>query len=149
MVLDFFAAADASLATLLPTSYRLIAWAVVSGVAATMVYRKFSDQQQLARIAHDVERVRTALNAHDGGFKDAWLLTRHRVKLALRRMLLTLFPTLFALVPTAIVLLGGQSRFFAVPGFGIGFDWTDRWEATFLAMNASAALLTKIAYGIR
>jgi hypothetical protein len=109
---------DAGLGQIAPPTLRLIVWGLISGIGSMALYALLSPQAEIAGAKRAAARARSALDAYEGEFAEAWPLIRDLLKHALRQLRLVLWPAVIASAP-AICLLAWLSS-----TYGYGFPGT-------------------------
>jgi hypothetical protein len=103
---------DASLAWLhIPIVLRIALYAAGSAYLGMILYRRFSNQSELATVRENVARTQRALSAHDGEFSQLAPLIRENLAATLRQLALTIRPAVLASLPLLFVLPWMSNRF--------------------------------------
>lgn len=93
------------LVSILPEPLVLAFWALVSSWLTMWVYRRFSNQDEMAALKPRIKAVQKKLSNYDGEFSGLKPLIRENFSLAGRQLLLALGPALLAGVPVLFVLV--------------------------------------------
>lgn len=88
----------------LPLPLCLGLWATLLAAASMWLYRRTSNQEELARIKPLRRQAGRALAVYDGPFAGLWPLIRRNLVLSARQLRLTLGPSLIAAVPLLLAL---------------------------------------------
>lgn len=93
------------LVAVLPEPVVLAFWALVSSWLTMAVYRRFSNQEEMAALKPQVKAVQKKLSSYDGEFSGLLPLIRENFRLSGRHIMLALGPALLAGVPVLFVLV--------------------------------------------
>jgi len=93
------------LVAILPEPLVLAFWALVSSWLTMWVYRRFSNQEEMAALKPQVKAVQKKLANYDGEFSGLMPLIRENFRLSGRHIMLALGPALLAGVPVLFVLV--------------------------------------------
>ena len=93
------------LVAVLPEPVVLAFWALVSSWLTMWVYRRFSNQEEMAALKPQVKAVQKRLSNYDGEFSGLMPLIRENFRLSGRQIMLALGPALLAGVPVLFVLV--------------------------------------------
>lgn len=84
----------------------VIAWAILAGVISMLVYGWVSPQEKLRQNQAQLQDSQKAMRDYDGDFEGMWQLTRTNLRLSLRRVWLSLAPSLAAGIPLLLIMAG-------------------------------------------
>jgi hypothetical protein len=108
--------ADSELAVLMPPAWRLVAWGLVAGIAATLLYGAISPQRSIAEARRRIADAQRALDRHEGAFADAGPLIGAMLGQALRQVGLVAAPALVAGLPVlSLIVWLGTAYGYALP----------------------------------
>jgi len=93
------------LVAVLPEPVVLAFWALVSSWLTMWVYRRFSNQEEMAALKPQVTAVQKELSNSDGEFGGLMPLIRENFRLSGRHIMFALGPALLAGVPVLFVLV--------------------------------------------
>jgi len=93
------------LVAVLPEPVALAFWALVSSWLTMWVYRRFSNQEEMAALKPQIKAVQRKLSNYDGDFGGLVPLIRENFSLAGRQLMLALGPAVLAGVPVLFVLV--------------------------------------------
>ncbi|MEX0915441.1 MAG: hypothetical protein WD397_15270 [Wenzhouxiangellaceae bacterium] len=93
------------LVAVLPEPVVLAFWALVSSWLTMWVYRRFSNQAEMAALKPQIKVIQKKLSNYDGAFSGLLPLIRENFSLAGRQLMLALGPALLAGVPVLFVLV--------------------------------------------
>ena len=99
------------LVAVLPEPVVLAFWALVSSWLTMWVYRRFSNQAEMAALKPQIKAVQKKLSNYDGEFSGLIPLIRENFSLAGRQLALALGPALLAGVPVLFVLVWVSNAF--------------------------------------
>ena len=100
-----FGLIDQPLTAVLPEPVMLAFWALASSWLSMWVYRRFSNQEEMAALKPRIKAVQKKLSNYDGEFRGLMPLIRENFNLAGRQLGLALGPALLAGVPVLFVLV--------------------------------------------
>jgi len=107
------------LVSILPEPVVLAFWALFSSWLTMWVYRRFSNQDEMAALKPKIKAVQKKLSNYDGDFGGLVPLIRENFSLAGRQLMLALGPALLAGVPVLFVLVWISNAYgVAVPSAG-------------------------------
>jgi hypothetical protein len=95
---------DGVLGELAPAPLRLALWALIAAAVSMGLYFLLSPQRRIARAKADAVAARTALDAFDGSFAEAWPLVRNVLGSALRQLALVTWPAVLSSLPVLALL---------------------------------------------
>lgn len=95
---------DGVLGGLVPAPLRLALWALIAAALSMGLYVLLSPQRRIARAKADAVAARTALDAFDGSFAEAWPLIRNVLGSALRQLALVTWPAILSSLPVLALL---------------------------------------------
>lgn len=111
------------LVSVLPEAVVLAFWALLSSWLTMWVYRRFSNQQEMAALKPKIKGVQKKLSNYDGEFSGLVPLIRENFSLAGRQLALALGPALLAGVPVLFVLVWISNAYgVAMPSAGSTVD---------------------------
>lgn len=99
------------LVSILPEPLVLAFWALVSAWLTMWVYRRFSNQAEMAALKPRIKAVQKKLSSYDGEFRGLTPLIRENFRLAGRQLALALGPALLAGLPVLLVLVWISNAF--------------------------------------
>jgi len=99
------------LAAVLPDPVVLAVWALISSWLTMWVYRRFSNQEEMAALKPQVKAVQKKLSSYDGEFSGLMPLIRENFRLSGRHIMLALGPALLAGIPVLFVLVWVSNAF--------------------------------------
>ena len=99
------------LVAVLPEPVVLAFWALVSSWLTMWVYRRFSNQAEMAALKPQIKAVQKKLSNYDGEFSGLMPLIRENFRLSGRQIMLALGPALLAGVPVLFVLVWISNAF--------------------------------------
>lgn len=103
--------ADAQLAVMLPPAARITIWGVLGTTLSMGIYWLLSPQEQLARMAQSESRLKLALRNDDLEMADGLASSAALLRLALKRIGLTLLPVLVAALPVICLAVWLQTHY--------------------------------------
>jgi len=111
------------LVAILPEPLVLAFWALVSSWLTMWVYRRFSNQEEMAALKPKVKAVQKKLSNYDGEFSGLMPLIRENFRLSGRHIMLALGPALLAGVPVLFVLVWISNAYgVTMPPAGTGIE---------------------------
>lgn len=93
------------LVAVLPEPVVLAFWALVSAWLTMWIYRRFSNQEEMAALKPRIKAVQKKLSNYDGEFSGLLPLIRDNFSLSGRQIMLALGPALLAGIPVLFVLV--------------------------------------------
>ena len=120
-------------------AWTLLVWAAVSGALSMLLYARITPQKRICKLKRVAAQVQQRLHAYEGDFRGAMALSQLNVGLALRRLWLSLGPSLVAGIPVIAVML------FILPGYE---QRAPSATLVFFVVAACAALAAKIAFKV-
>ncbi len=99
------------LVAIFPEPIVLAFWALLSSWLTMWVYRRFSNQEEMAALKPQVKAIQKELSSYDGEFAGLMPLIRENFRLSGRHILLALGPALLAGVPVLFVLVWVSNAF--------------------------------------
>ena len=95
---------DGVLGGLAPAPLRLTLWALFAAALSMGLYVLLSPQRRIAQAKADALAARTALDAFDGSFAEAWPLIRNVLGSAMRQLALVTWPAILSSLPVLALL---------------------------------------------
>ncbi|MEM7025102.1 MAG: hypothetical protein AAF637_21330 [Pseudomonadota bacterium] len=102
---------DGAMVGWLPSTIRLLFWALVTGFVSMLLYRLTSNQKRLGEIKGEMAALRKQISEFDGPMSEMWSLTGRNLTLALRQLWVTLLPALLASIPVIFLLVWVSNTF--------------------------------------
>ena len=149
MIGELFQAVDGGFAWLLADHFRLAAWSIGSGVVSMLLYKLTSPQEKISELDIEAAGIRQALASHDGEFAEALPLIRSNLSVALRRLRVSLAPSLLAGAPIVLCLIGLDTVYRDFEFVSFGPTWLRWWVVGYFLVSSVAALAVKFALRIK
>lgn len=84
----------------------VLVWAVIAGLVSMFVYRRWSNQQKLNALMEQIQQSQKELNQYEGNeFGEMLPLLKRNLSLSLKRVGLSLVPSLLAGLPLVLVMI--------------------------------------------
>lgn len=77
---------------------------LLAGAASMAIYHRFSPQEKIRELKHQINDVQSRLSRYEGDFTGAMTLTRQNLALAFRRLGLALLPSVTSSLPVLFFL---------------------------------------------
>ena len=108
---------------------RLIIWSLISAIGSTLLFKWFINPQKISVAKTQLRASQKALNSHDGEFSELKSLATKTIALSLKRLGLTIIPTLAASTILVFMLVFLSSQYdLKVPEAGSRINYTITWE---------------------
>lgn len=106
-----FGIIDRLLALALPPLLRLVIWGIFAGWLSMVVYRRYSDQKNIAGLKAQQKTQQKHIAEFDGEFTELMPLIRQTLALGFRQLRLALGPALLASVPVLFIVIWVDGEF--------------------------------------
>lgn len=114
-----FSLVDSLLALALPPVLRLALWAVLAGWLTMLLYRRFSNQEEIGALKAMQKTQQRSIAGFDGEFAELMPLIRHTLSLGFRQLGFALGPALLATVPVLFIVIWVAGEFaYVIPSAG-------------------------------